>query len=124
VQSHPHATTHIQENGVNRGIARAVYALVLTLVIGTTSCFARGPDRDTELVVQDIQCRGNVSTACSFIRGHLYLAVGGQLDEGEVEDAKLRLSALPNFKTVDIHLEKGSQKGRVIVVIDVTEASP
>ncbi|HWM66272.1 MAG TPA: hypothetical protein VNO35_06770 [Steroidobacteraceae bacterium] len=109
---------------MNRGIARAVYALVLMLLIGATSCFARAPDHDPALVVQDIQCRGNVSTACGFIRGHLYLAVGGQLDEGEVEDAKLRLSALPNFKSVDIHLEKGSQKGRVIVVIDVTEASP
>jgi hypothetical protein len=48
------------------------------LSIGATSCFARAPDHDPALVVQDIQCRGNVSTACGFIRGHLYLAVGGQ----------------------------------------------
>jgi outer membrane protein assembly factor BamA len=107
-----------------RLLAQTVFAFVLTLLLAATSCLARGADPDTGLVVQDIQCRGNISTACSFIRGHLYLAVGGKVDEGEVEDAKLRLSALPNFKSVDIHLEKGAQKGRVIVVIDVAEASP
>ena len=48
--------------------------------------------------------------------------MGGLLDEDEVKDAKLRLSALPNFRSVDIHLEKGSEKGRVVVVIEVAEA--
>ena len=105
-------------------LARIVFAFVFALVIASAQCFARDVDPDTKLIVQDIQCRGNVSTACSFIRGHLYLAAGEQLNEGQVEDAKLRLSALPNFKSVDIHLEKGSQKGHVIVVIEVAEASP
>ena len=105
-------------------LAKIVFAFVFALLIGSAHCFARDIDPDTKLIVQDIQCRGNVSTACSFIRGHLYLAAGEQLNEGQVEDAKLRLSALPNFKSVDIHLEKGSQKGSVIVVIEVAEASP
>jgi outer membrane protein assembly factor BamA len=36
----------------------------------------------------------------------------------------LRLSALRNFDSVAIHLEKGAQRGQVIVVIDVSENSP
>ncbi len=111
-------------NSVRRNLSKAGMAFVLSLVVGTGSCYARTVESDTPLVVQDIQCRGNLSTACSFIRGHLYLAPGAQLDEREVENAKLRLSALSNFKSVDIHLERGSEKGRVILVIEVAEADP
>jgi outer membrane protein assembly factor BamA len=107
-----------------RLLAKAVLALVLTMAFAPTCSLARGSDQETNLVVQDIECRGNVSTSCSFIRGHLYLRVGGLLDEDEVKDAKLRLSALPNFRSVDIHLEKGSEKGRVVIVIEVAEADP
>jgi outer membrane protein assembly factor BamA len=46
------------------------------------------------------------------------------MDEEEIRKAKLRLSTVPNFKSVDIHLEKGTQKGRVVVVIEVVEADP
>jgi outer membrane protein assembly factor BamA len=101
-----------------------VWAFVLALITVSGSGYARAGENNTTLVVQDVQCRGNVATACSFIRGHLYLAPGAQLDEREVEDAKLRLSALSNFKSVDIHLERGSEKGRVILVIEVAEADP
>ncbi|MBF0301293.1 MAG: BamA/TamA family outer membrane protein [Oligoflexia bacterium] len=79
---------------------------------------------DTILVIDDIQCSGNVSTACSFIASHLYLSSGEQINEEEIHNAKLRLSSLTNFKSVDIHLEKGTQRGRVIIVIEVIESSP
>jgi outer membrane protein assembly factor BamA len=104
-------------------LVKAVLACTLTLSFAPSGSLARGSDQETNLVVQDIECRGNLSTSCSFIRGHLYLRVGGLLDEDEVKDAKLRLSALPNFRSVDIHLEKGSEKGRVVVVIEVAEAN-
>jgi outer membrane translocation and assembly module TamA len=77
-----------------------------------------------ELQVQDIRCEGNQRVACDFIRGHLYLSPGDALDEDEIRNAELRLSALRYFGTVGIHLEKGAQRGAVIVVIDVTETSP
>ncbi|MDB6104422.1 MAG: outer membrane protein assembly factor YaeT precursor [Gammaproteobacteria bacterium] len=102
-------------------LVKAVFACLMVLAFGPACRLARGSDQDAKLIVQDIQCRGNVSTSCKFIRGHLYLQVGGMLDEDEVKDAKLRLSALPNFRSVDIYLEKGSEKGRVVVVIEVAE---
>jgi outer membrane protein assembly factor BamA len=77
-----------------------------------------------ELRVQEIRCAGNDRVACDFIRGHLHLAPGAALDEDEIRNAELRLSALRYFDSVAIHLEKGAQRGAVIVVIEVTESSP
>jgi outer membrane protein assembly factor BamA len=105
-----------------RLFVKAVFACLLVMAFGPACRLARGSEQDTKLIVQDIRCRGNVSTSCKFIRAHLYLPVGGRMDEDEVNDAKLRLSALPNFRSVDIYLEKGSEKGRVVVVIEVAEA--
>src|SRR6185503_19689520 len=76
------------------------------------------------LQVQEIRCAGNQHVSCDFIRGHLHLSTGAALDEDEIRNAELRLSALRYFGTVAIHLEKGAHRGAVIVVIDVTENSP
>ncbi len=81
-------------------------------------------DEPSALQVQEIRCSGNANISCEFIRDHLYLRSGDRLDEEEIRNAELRLSALRNFDSVAIHLEKGAQRGQVIVVIDVTENSP
>jgi outer membrane protein assembly factor BamA len=79
---------------------------------------------DSQLVIEDIHCRGNAITSCDFIRDRLYVANGEIVDEEEIFNAKLRLSSLPNFTSVDIHLEKGSVRGKAVVVIEVVEANP
>lgn len=79
---------------------------------------------DEILKIQDIQCRGNETTTCTFIEGHLFIQKGDNLNEDEIQNAKLRLSSLSNFKNVDIHLEKGIEKNQVILVIDVVETDP
>ena len=78
----------------------------------------------TPLVVQDVVCAGNAHTSCDFIRDHLYLHAGDALDEDEIRNAELRMTALRTFESVKIHLEKGAQRGAAIVVIEVTEAEP
>lgn len=98
--------------------------LALLIALPAVYCPARAPDHGPQLVVEDILCRGNATTSCRFIRGYLHVRAGQVLDEDEIRYATLRLSWLQNFKSVDIHLEKGSQKGRVLVVIQVVEASP
>lgn len=75
------------------------------------------------LQVEALQCRGNTSTSCDFILGYVYLGPGDQLDENELRNAELRLATLRLFNSVDIFLEKGSERGRAIVVIEVTEAT-
>lgn len=79
---------------------------------------------DSGIEVEDLQCRGNVATSCDFILGYIYLERGDPLDETEVRNAQLRLATLRMFTSVNIYLEKGSERGKAIVVIDVTEADP
>jgi outer membrane protein assembly factor BamA len=79
---------------------------------------------DEPLIVQEIACAGNTSFSCDFIRDHLYQQTGQPLDEEEIRNAELRLSSLRNFESVRIRLEKGAQRGAVIIVIEVAEASP
>lgn len=76
------------------------------------------------LITDGIDCRGNVITSCDFIRDRLYLKVNERIDEEELANAKLRLSSLPNFRSVNVRLEKGSERGRARVVIEVTENDP
>ena len=102
-----------------------VFIAVLTMSLAP---FAQAQTTDENaaapLVVQEITCAGNGNTSCEFIRDHLYAKAGQPLDEEEIRNAELRLSSLRNFKSVSIRLEKGAQRGAVIVVIEVKEASP
>lgn len=82
------------------------------------------PVEEPRLLVQAVECRGNRTTSCEFIRSHLSLAPGVAMDESEVRNAQLRLSSLRNFESVDVRLEKGAQRNAVVVVIEVVEASP
>lgn len=75
------------------------------------------------LVIEALRCEGDVATSCRFILSYVHLSPGDRLDEEELEDARLRLSWLRNFSAVDIRLQKGSTRGKVIVVIEVVEAN-
>lgn len=78
---------------------------------------------ERQILLEKIECRGNSSISCDFIRKKLRLALNQQIVDAEVQNAKLRLSALSNFKSVDLHLEKGSERGKVILIVEVIEAS-
>jgi outer membrane protein assembly factor BamA len=93
------------------------------LLLASAASSAQAMD-EPRLLVQDVECRGNHSTSCAFIRSHLNLAAGMPLDEAEIRNAQLRLSSLRNFESIDVRLERGAQRNAAIVVIEVTEASP
>ncbi len=84
-------------------------------------CHAESTD-PSSLIVEDIRCKGNALTRCTFIRGYLHLSPGDALNEEEIQNAKLRLSSLPDFVAVQIYLDKGSAKGHAIIVIEVVES--
>jgi outer membrane protein assembly factor BamA len=75
------------------------------------------------LIIDDITCIGNETTQCSFINKKYYQKIGDVLDPDEVIDAKLRLGTLIQFKYVNVFLKKGHQRGHVVVVFDIKEAS-
>ena len=97
--------------------------LLLLLVCLPAHALSRTGD-DPHLTVEALRCQGNVNTSCRFILGSVYLAPGDRLNEEEIRNAQLRLEWLRNFKSVDIHLEKGSERGKVVVVVEVVEANP
>jgi outer membrane protein assembly factor BamA len=103
---------------------RSLLCLLALLIPIRALAQAVGGPSSAELQVQDIRCEGNEKVSCDFIRGHLHLSPGAALDEDEIRNAELRLSALRYFDSVAIHLEKGAQRGAVIVVIEVAENSP
>jgi outer membrane protein assembly factor BamA len=97
--------------------------LVWVSLLPTIASAQIEPERQ-RLVIEDLACRGNDVTSCDFILGHVYLAAGDFLDEEELGNARLRLASLPSFDSVDIYLEKGATRGRVRIIIEVTEADP
>jgi outer membrane protein assembly factor BamA len=100
---------------------RVIVILLLAVTWPPLWCHSE-PVQPASLIVEDVRCKGNASTTCAYIRGFLHLSPGDPLNEREVQDAKLRLSSLPDFVSVHIYLEKGSAKGRVLVMIEVVEA--
>lgn len=102
-------------------LIKATLILLFAMTGVSALCHAESPERPS-LIVEDIRCKGNALTRCAFIRGFLHLSPGDALSEEEIQNAKLRLSSLPDFASVRIYLDKGSAKGQAIVIIEVVEA--
>lgn len=83
---------------------------------------AQALDDAPKWIIDNITCEGNATTKCDFITKKYYQQVGDVLDAEEIADAKLRLGTLIQFKTVNTRLQKGSQRGHVVVVFEVSEA--
>jgi outer membrane translocation and assembly module TamA len=79
---------------------------------------------DPPLLIEELECRGNQHTSCAYILSYLYLSAGSEVDEEEIRNARFRLSALPNFTSVRIFLEKGSARGKAKLIVEVAEADP
>lgn len=105
--------------------AAALAAVAVLCLLGTLCprAVAGAAQNRSPLVIEALRCEGNVATSCRFILSYVHLSPGDRLDEEEIEDARLRLSWLRNFSSVDVRLEKGSTHGKVIVVIEVVEAN-
>lgn len=97
---------------------------VATLLFLASGASSAQVAENSPLIVQSVECRGNRSTSCEFIRSHLNLAAGMPVDESEIRNAQLRLSSLRNFDAVDVRLQRGAQRDAAVVVIEVTENSP
>ena len=103
---------------------RAILAWVLLLALTPLCSHAQSANETSPLIVESLQCEGNRSLSCRSILGYVYLRVGDRLNEEEIQNAKLRLSWLHHFDSVEIYLAKGSAKGKVRVIIKVSEAQP
>ncbi len=92
---------------------RILTSLVLLVAHALTATpVAAQSTGDAPLVIEELECRGNTSTSCAYILSYLYLSAGSDVDEEEIRNARFRLSALPNFSSVRIFLEKARRAAK------------
>ena len=72
-------------------------------------------------ILESVEVRGNHKTFGELIRSYVQLKPGETLDPEKVEISRIRLLALGYFKDVHMSLEKGSERGRVKLVVEVDE---
>jgi outer membrane protein assembly factor BamA len=72
-------------------------------------------------LVERIVIAGGGRTRESEVRRHLLVKEGDVLDEEKVLLSRLRLGQLGWFSRVETHVERGSERGRVVLFFTVTE---
>ena len=82
-----------------------------------------GDDFGPVLTIEDIEVLGNNSTRAELIRRALPIAPGDVLraSDKRLSSARFRVLALGYFRDVTLTMKKGSQRGNVIVSINVVE---
>ena len=65
----------------------ATWLLLLVLAPLAALAQAVAPPADPPLIVESLECRGNVISSCRGILGLLYLSEGDRLDEEEIQNA-------------------------------------
>jgi outer membrane protein assembly factor BamA len=75
------------------------------------------------ITIESIVVTGNTATASEVIKGALPIAAGDQLRAGDAKlaAARYRVLALGFFRTVELTLAKGSQRGQVVLYVNVEE---
>lgn len=97
--------------------------IALTLLIWGAVIHATTTVEENKFIIEGISCEGNKKTSCSFIKQTMRLQTGKEVKESLVENAKIRLQLLSLFKEVNFSLEKGSERGRVNLLVSVIEDS-
>ena len=103
-----------------RGLAAILLAALWSF---PASAPAADGDQTPSYVIESIQIRGNTKTRGYVIRRALRVAVGERLsvDDPRFELSRFRVLSLGFFSDVRLKLEKGTSRGKVILVIEVTE---
>ena len=76
---------------------------------------------DAPRIVEGIEIIGNKRTRRSVILSQLSLAVGALVEESAIEASRIRLLSTGFFRTVRFSLRRGSARGRVLLVLELTE---
>jgi outer membrane protein assembly factor BamA len=80
-----------------------------------------GPDAPRRYVVEHVALEGLTRTKPSAVQRHLSVREGQALDEATVVASRLRLLQLGWFSRVETRVEKGSERGLVVLVFSFTE---
>lgn len=77
-------------------------------------------DRNAQFI-EAIEIAGNEKTERGVILRRILVSVGDLVDEALIEESRLRLLNTGYFKTVEFSLRRGSARGKVLLMLEVTE---
>jgi outer membrane protein insertion porin family len=104
------------ENAVSRLLSRL--AVAICLFLAATSLNGQAA---RQLRLEQIEFSGNSRTRPEVILEHLAMRPGDVIDPQVLEQNRRTLQQTNFFKSVDFFSRPGSQKGTIIVVVEVTE---
>lgn len=96
-------------------------SLAGTILFFTGEGVAQGVPAPQQLTVERIEITGNSKTRAGVIRSYLNFAEGDAISPLLLERNWQRLAATQFFKSVEFYTRPGSEKGKLIVVIEVRE---
>ncbi len=95
--------------------------LVYLISLHPESALSQPVDSTRQLIVENIEIVGNTKTKQNVIFRLLTISPGDVINPALVEENHRRLSQTNFFKEVDIYARPGSEKGKLVVVIEVKE---
>jgi hypothetical protein len=99
-------------------IRRIVVALLLCAAV------AAAADEPPRFFIESIDVRGSHRVSRDVIAAESRLRTGGTYSEAELREAAARVTRAPYLLSADFSLEKGTERGRYILVITVNETKP
>jgi outer membrane protein assembly factor BamA len=105
------------------GRRAALLLAALHILLLPAGASAEAPSIAPTYVIEDIQIRGNSKTKSHIIRRALRVSSGERLsvEDPRFELSRYRVLSLGFFSDVRLKLEKGSSRGKVILVVEVVE---
>ncbi|MFQ6114995.1 MAG: POTRA domain-containing protein, partial [bacterium] len=98
-----------------------IFLSYITLLILPSFAFSQTPDSTRQLTIEHIEVTGITKTSRNVVFRYLTIQEGDVINPARVEANYRRLSQTNFFKEVDIYTRPGSEKGKVVVVIEVKE---
>jgi outer membrane protein assembly factor BamA len=102
---------------------RPIMCLFFTLSVWLATCPFTRADDGRILRLESIEITGNEHTSDDIVLRHMGLAPGDAVTAEGLESARRRLLATDYFTEVDLFTRPGSERGAVVLVVDVEERS-
>ncbi|HPF36103.1 MAG TPA: BamA/TamA family outer membrane protein [Candidatus Krumholzibacteria bacterium] len=96
-------------------------AILLLLILAATATAGLAAPERPALLLEDIVWNGLGSTPRSRADAALGLHVGDEVDQAELVEAVTALRELGPFQSVEFFTRPGSARGRIVLVLEVTE---
>ncbi len=111
-----------QKNSFRQAVrAGFATALLLCSLLAPSLSSAQPAPRNRQLTLESFEFVGNSKTRPDVIRSRVGLEVGDEITPEIIERSRLRLERTNFFKEVSVYARPGSQKGRIVLIVEVRE---